>query len=73
MFFCSKHQIPRHISSYFHLNYNVHNYDTRSASNYHIPHIRTKVSKESIFYKGPVIFNNLASNMRDSPSLKGIV
>ena len=69
MFLCSKNQIPSHISSYFYLNSNIHNYNTRSAADYHVPLIRTKVSKESLFYKGPIIFNNLAIDIRKSSSL----
>ena len=69
MYLCFKNQIPCHVSSYFHLNHDIHNYDTRSSSKFHIPLIRTNVSKYSVFYKGPVIWNKLDNHIRDSPSL----
>ena len=61
--------IPRHLSLNFHLNNDIHNHNTRSSTKFHIPLIRTKVSKLSIFYKGPTIWNNLNNNIISSPSL----
>lgn len=46
-----------------------HDYNTRSASNYHLPKVRTMVSKHSIFYKGPIIWNYLTLEIRKSPTL----
>ena len=69
MYLCSRNLIPRHLSLNFHLNYDIHNHNTRSSTKFHIPLIRTNVSKLSIFYKGPSIWNNLNNNIISSPSL----
>ena len=64
MYLCFRNKIPDRLCSYFSFNLDYHDYNTRSASNYHLPKVRTMVSKHSIFYKGPVIWNNLTLEIR---------
>ena len=53
MYLCSKKKIPIRISTEFHLNSAIHNYSTRNSINFHIPMVRTLVSKNSIFFPRP--------------------
>ena len=69
MFLCHKGAIPASLLNTFHINSEFHTYNTRQSSNFHIPLIRTKVSQNSIFYKGPIIWNGLPSHVKLSPSL----
>ena len=47
----------------------LHSYNTRGSLNFHLPQIRTTVAKNSIFFKGPTIWNNLPIHIKSSPSL----
>ena len=49
MFLCHKGAIPASLLDTFHINSELHTYNTRQSSNFHIPLIRTKVSQNSIF------------------------
>ena len=41
----------------------VHNYETRRLKHFHLPPCRTNLSKMSIKYQGPIIGNEIASNV----------
>ena len=69
MFLCSKGAIPERLSKHFIKNSLIHSYGTRQASYYHTPQVRTNISKNSIFFRGPEIWNNLDISIRESPSL----
>ena len=69
MFLCFKGLLPPYISSKFDLNCHIHNYNTRNAKNFHLPKIRTNVSRNSIFYKGPVVWNSIHNSIKDKPTL----
>ena len=69
MYLCSKNKLPHLISSYFYLNQDVHDYNTRSSTNYHLPLVKSNVSKDSLFYKGPIIWNRIENEIRNSPSV----
>ena len=69
MFMCLNGLLPPYITAKFSLNNSIHNYMTRTASNFHLPQIRTNVSKNSIFFRGPILWNNIPINIKNSPSL----
>ena len=69
MFLCYKGTIPASLSIKFCTNSDIHSYYTRQSSNFHIPLVRTNVSQNSIFFKGPIIWNNLQSKIKESPTL----
>ena len=70
MYLCSKNKIPIRISTEFHLNSTIHSYSTRNSANFHVPTIRTCISKNSIFFLGPIVWKSLPSSIRASPSLQ---
>ena len=70
MFMCSKGLLPPYILSKFSLNNSFHEYNTRSATNFHLPKIRTNVAKNSIYFKGPIVWNNIPTHLKNKPSSK---
>ena len=50
----------------FCLNTEVHAHNARGSSNFHLPKIRTCVSKNYVFFKGPKIWNELPSYIKNS-------
>ena len=44
-------------------NHEIHKYETRQSDHFHIPTCRTNLSKMSIKYQGPIIWNELSSNI----------
>ena len=44
-------------------NYEIHNYETRQLKHFHLPPCRTNFSKMSIEYQGPIIWNEISSNV----------
>ena len=69
MFMCSKGLLPRSMSCKFTFNYEIHSYETRNAGNFHFPKIRTNVSKNTVYFKGPVLWKNIPINIKNSTSL----
>ena len=69
MFLCHKGIIPPSLSNKFILNSEIHSYGTRQSFHFHLPLIKTSVSKNSIFFKGPIIWNELPSSVKSSPTL----
>jgi len=69
MFLCHKGFIPTSLSNKFHFNFEIHSYGTRQSSHFHVPLIKTSVSKNSIFFKGPILWNELPLHVRSSPTL----
>ena len=61
---CYNGLIPVSLQDYFDLNVNVHSYNTRSANNFHPPLLRTEISKASLFYQGPALWNNLPLTLK---------
>ena len=47
----------------------VHCYNTRGSAQFYIPFCRTNIRKFSMIYHGPVFFNKLCSDIRNSLSL----
>ena len=69
MFLCHMQLVPRNILQNFCYNASIHDYNTRQSSHFHTLQIKTNVSKLSIFYKGPMIWNALPPNVKESSSL----
>ena len=69
MFMCSRGLLPSPITSKFILNSNIHNYNTRNAVEYHLPKVRTNISKFTIFYKGPHLWSTIPNHLKNQPSL----
>ena len=47
----------------------VHGYDTRNASSFHIPKCRTNIRRFSFQYQGPLFFNSLSPDVVSSVSV----
>ena len=58
--FCNN-QVPVLFDSFFAHNYEFHAYNTRSAQHFHIPPVKTNLSKAVIRYRGAVIWNEIIS------------
>ena len=69
MYLCYNKLLPASALIHFNLNMQVHGHQTRSSSNFHLPPTRTTTFHESIYFNGPLIWNNLPSSIRQSPSL----
>ena len=70
MFLCHRKLLPTSLLKYYSLNCNIHSHATRNAANFHIPKTRTKISYKSIVYQGPVVWNSIPSEIRNSKTLK---
>ena len=55
-------QLPDIFPMFVHNN-EIHDYETRQTKHYHIPICRTNLMMMSIKYQGPVIWNDLYSNI----------
>ena len=69
MFLCHQHLLPESLMEFFFLNNYFHNYNTRFATDYHLPKSHTTFFQRSIIYSGPCLWNSLPSAIRDSKSL----
>ena len=61
--------LPEIFKEMFVLNYNVHSYDTRQCNHYKLPLCHSNVSKKSIRYAGPTIWNKISETIRLVPTL----
>ena len=62
-------QLPSKFQALFTFNYNVHNYNTRTSTNIHLPTHRTRLFQHTIRYTGAKHWNTLPQLIRHSPSL----
>ena len=69
MYLCFNELLPNAILQYFELNKNIHGHQTRYSNNFHIPGVRTLVCQNTIFFRGPKIWNEIPLEIRLSPSL----
>ena len=69
MFLCHINLLPTSLLKYFSLNCNIHSYATRNAANFHMPKVRTSLLHKSIIYQGPVVWNSIPDEIRNSKSL----
>ena len=68
--FCYHNEIlPPVFHDLFQCNSQIHSYNTRSANNYRPHACRTNLKKITILYRGPIIWNSLSSDIRNSGSL----
>jgi len=68
MFKVDKGFIPPYFSSVFCIN-DVHSYNTRFATKYHITVHRTSLLHHTIHIAGPILWNSLDSNIKSVTSL----
>ena len=69
MYLCQHLLLPSSLLELYSLNNHFHNYNTRSANNYHLPKSHTSFFQRSIIYNGPQLWNSLPSAIRDSKSV----
>ena len=69
IFKLSNNLLPEISKGYFTYNNVYHNYNTRSANNFHIPFHRTSTTQSSIFYHGTILWNNLPTSIKNSKTL----
>ena len=61
--------LPSSFNNLFNLNRNLHRYNTRSCSNFHLPKHRTTSYHHNIRFSGPINWNNLPSNLKEAKTL----
>ena len=69
MFLCHIKILPTSILNYFTLNLNLHSYATRNAHKFHLPKVRTSISHKSPLFQGPLLWNSLPEDIRESKSV----
>jgi hypothetical protein len=68
--FCNHSQLlPPIFLDLFTRNNQINNYNTRSAMNYRTHTCRTNLTKCTILYQGPKIWNSMPTNIKNSLSL----
>ena len=66
----STNLLPKALNEYFTLNCSIHNYNTRNARNTHLPLNRTPTLQSSLFDYGPVLWNSLQPQFKNSKTVK---
>ena len=69
MYQFSKNELPHALGSLFIRNDQVHSHDTRQASSFHLPLVRTSFRLNTLVYTGPTLWNSLANSLKQSVSL----
>ena len=67
MLLCHRKLLPTSVLKYYSLNCNIHSHATRNAAN--IPKARTMLTYQSIVYQGPVVWNTIPNEIRNSKTL----
>ena len=62
--------LPKSFAGFFAKNYEIHNYNTRSASNFRPIKPKLDINKYSIKYCGPKLWNSLNPDLKKSKSIK---
>ena len=62
--------LPPVFNQIFLYNASFHNYDTRFSQNIHLPLLKCAVSRKTIKYTGPKLWNEMPLEIRQSPTLK---
>ena len=70
MYKLNSNLLPCIFNDHFTVNSNIHNYNTRNAQNLHLPLNRTSCSQSSIFYNGPVLWNNIQTSIKNSKTVR---
>ena len=60
---------PKFMREHFSINSDIHSYNTRQSLLYHVPDYGNDKCQASIKYQGPVIWNNIPKDIRNSTSL----
>ena len=60
---------PDIFNNTFLLRHQIHGYNTRNASSFHVPKCRTNIRLFSFHYQGPLVFNSLSPDIRKSNSV----
>ena len=66
MYQLTNNSLPVCFTSLFSKNTDHHSYLTRQASQYHLSHSRTQLSKTSITFEGPKLWNSLDKSLQGS-------
>lgn len=61
--------LPNSFKHFFHINSQIHFYNTRSSNQLHTHYFRTRLAQSSIKYRGPVLWNNLSTILQSYSSL----
>ena len=69
MYKLNKDDLPAIFSNMFCKNSSVHDYPTRQRNSYHLPPTRTLLAKNSFVFSGPVYWNSLPNDFKESPSV----
>ena len=69
MYSYNNNLLPPSFSNFLLCTNQIHSYNTRGSNRFYITFCRTNIRKFSIIYKGPVFFNKLCSDIRNSLSL----
>ena len=59
-----KDKLPEIFNNYFVFNNEIHNYNTRSTSNIHLPRVDTCYGQKSVSYAGVNLWNNLPDGLK---------
>ena len=69
MYQCYNNLLPKPFEAFFLFNKDVHAYNTRNKDKFHLPLMRKQVTKLSIFYEGPLLWNTIPDHVIKSKSL----
>ena len=61
--------LPDTFNNTFLLRHQIHGYNTRNASSFHVPKCRTNIRLFSFWYQGPLFFNSLSPDIKNSNSV----
>ena len=70
MFRHNLNRLPSYFMTMFHLNRQIHSYNTRYASNIHLNNPRTLLAQKSIRHSGPDVWNSLSLDIRSSSTVE---
>ena len=69
MFNYNKNDLPSIFNNMFSKNQSVHTYPTRHCTEFHLPLLRTHFAQSTFYFEGPKFWNNLNSDIINSPSI----
>ena len=69
MFKYNKEWLPKSFNSLFNIFDTFHTYDTRNKENYRIKLKLTSMGQQSIAYRGPKLWNQLARSIRECTNI----
>lgn len=69
MYRFSNKMLPMSLSNIFTVQGNVHNYGTRNVQSVSVPLHKTSAVHKSLFHIGPITWNNIDNNLKQSKSL----